>query len=126
VSFAGLLTHSLEIWHPTFDEGDIDDRGQPAVDYAMAAAVAGLVQPRRIREAELLSQAGVVTADHVIFMAPVALSERDRIDRLVTGGRESYEIVGIRRYEFGSVPHLEVDAKRFTADSSLPEDEEGS
>ena len=86
MSFASLLTHSLEVWHPTFDENDTDERGQPAVEYTRTAEVRGLVQPRKLAEAQLLSQAGVVVADHVIFMAPIALAERDRIDRIV-GGR---------------------------------------
>jgi hypothetical protein len=128
MSVVDKLIHSIEVWHPTFDEDDRDERGQPAVSYGdePVASVRGLVDPKTAREVQLLSEAGPVVADHTIhLMLPLELSERDRLDRVIGETRISYEVVGIRRFDFGSFPHLEVDAKRYTAESSEPE-EEGS
>lgn len=127
MSVADKLIHSIEVWHPTFDENDRDELGQPAVSYGdePVAEVNGLVDPKSAREIRLLSEAGAAIADHTIhLLLPLELGERDRLDR-VDGGRQSFEIVGIRRFDFGSFPHLEVDAKRYAADTSQPE-EEGS
>jgi len=126
MSLAARLIHTLEIWRPTFNENDLDDRGQPAVNYALLATVAGLVQPKSVREVALISQAGSTIGDYTIHLEPTDLAESDRIDHVVGAGRESYELTGIRRFDFGSFPHFEVDARRMSADSAAPDWVEGS
>ena len=49
----------------------LDDYGQPVSIEATLASVPGLVQPRRAREVELASQAGVVVADYVGYCDPL-------------------------------------------------------
>ena len=127
MSFAARLIHTLEIWRPTFDEDDLDERGQPAVHTALLSTVAGLVQPTSVREVALISQAGAVIGDYTIHLEPTDLAESDRIDHVISGrGRESYELTGIRRFDFGSFPHFDVDARRMSADSAEADWAEGS
>ena len=127
MSLAARLIHTVEIWRPTFDESDLDDRGQPAVHHALLATIAGLVQPKSVREVALISQAGAVIGDYTIYLLPTDLTESDRIDHVVAGGgRESYELTGIRRFDFGSFPHFEIDARRMSADTAVPDWVEGS
>lgn len=127
MSLAARLIHTLEIWRPTFDESDLDERGQPAVHQALLATVPGLVQPKSVREIALISQAGTTIGDYTIHLEPTDLAESDRIDHVVaSGGRESYELTGIRRFDFGSFPHFEIDARRMSADSAVPDWVQGS
>jgi len=126
MSLVSHLIHTPDIARPTFDESDLDDRGQPAVDYALVATVRGLVLPKTVREIAILSQAGPVLGDHTIHLQPTDLAESDRIDHVIGAGRQSYELTGIRRFDFGSFPHFEVDARRMSADTAVPDWVEGS
>lgn len=114
MSYAARLVHSLVIVTPT--AGADDDYGHPATGTPTTEAVPGLVQPRTARELALLSQAGPPLTDHVIFLGPRQLSsasyiaDADAAGDPLAGGRR-FEIVGIRSFDFGSSPHLEVDVK---------------
>ena len=86
----------------------LDDYGQPITVETTLATVAGLVQPRRAREVELASQAGVVVADCVGYMDPLTgLTTACWVD--VSGIR--YDILSIA--DAGGVGHhLELGLKR--------------
>lgn len=94
-------------------ETDVDEWGQPIrtfdTDYA---TVQGLIQPKTAREEALVSQAGAEAGDHTIYMLRRDLTTADRI-RDAAG--TLYEITGIRDYNFGSLAHLAVDARRVTS-----------
>lgn len=115
MSFASLLTHPLAIVTPTRpDPGDVDERGHAELGPDAVVLVNGLVQPKTYSgsatEAEASHQAGVELSTHTVFLLPRSIGAgawiRDHPDR----GRR-FDITGIRSYEFGTVPHLEVDVK---------------
>jgi hypothetical protein len=110
VSFAGLLTHPLAVVTPTVpDPDDLDDRGYPVAGTPTTTLVNGLVQPRTAREIAAFHNAGAEVSTHIIFLQPMALDAAAYIrDEPDTGRR--FQVVGVRSLEFGSVPHLEVDA----------------
>lgn len=90
-----------------------DDYGQPVRVYAELAAVAGLIQPKTQREVALASQAGAAIGDHTIFLGRTDVTPADRIrDVTEDPAGPIYEIVGVRDFNFGNLPHLEVDARR--------------
>lgn len=107
MSFAARLIHDLTHVAVAFSGTD-DEYGQPAAGTPASTSVRGLVQPRTAREAADSRNAGVPIGDHVIFLAPMQLSERDHF--LFAGDR--FDIVAIRDYAFGGTPHLEVDTRR--------------
>lgn len=116
MSFAGLLVHPLAIVTPAITDPDVvDDYGQPVAGSPTTELVNGMVQPRTHREVLLASQGGAEVGDHVIFLLPrringaAYIADADGSGEL-EGGRR-FEIVGIRSFEFGSVPHLEVDVR---------------
>jgi hypothetical protein len=113
MSFAALLVHSLAIVEPVYEATD-DDYGQPEADDPAVSLVQGMVQPKTAREMALTSQAGAELSDHTIFLLPRRIAAGAWIgdadtDGVLAGGRR-FDITGIRSIEFGSVPHLEVDA----------------
>jgi len=109
---ADRLVHSLVIVTPTADvAGYVDEYGQPVAGIPTSVSVAGLIQPKTAREIALANQAGAELADHVIFLAPRALSTAAYI-RFATDDGDRYQITGIRYFDFGNDPHLEVDARR--------------
>lgn len=114
MSYAARLVHRLAI--VTTAEGADDDYGHPADGSVTTEAVRGLVQPRTAREMALLSQNGVPYSDHVIFLPSMRLdgaayiTDADTSGDPIDGGRR-FEVVGVRSFEFGSTPHLEVDVK---------------
>jgi hypothetical protein len=109
VSFAARLIH--ELTHVATPEGPTrDDYGQPDAGTPVTTAVKGLVQPKSAREIADSRSSGAALGDHVVFLEPMTLSEADHF----LYGTDRLEIVGIRRYEFGRTPHLEVDARRIT------------
>lgn len=114
MSFASRLIHALVIVTPT-DSGDEDEHGQPVAGDPIETAVAGLIQPRSAREVAQTSQAGPEIATHVAYLLPQELSGAAWIRFEPDDGRR-YEITGIRRYEFGGSPHLEVDCRLVTSD----------
>jgi hypothetical protein len=112
VSYAARLIHDLTLVRVPYDAdpGSDDEYGQPPA-VPTSSAVRGLVQPKaNTREQADTRSAGAAVADHVIFLPLLDLSAADHLLR----GSERYEIVGIRRFEFGRSPHLEVDARRVT------------
>lgn len=116
MSFAARLIH--ELTHVATPPTAVDDDyGQPTPGTPVSTAIRGLVQPKSAREMADTRSAGAVIADHVVFLAPMALTEADYF----VHGADRLDIVGIRRYEFGGTPHLEVDARRIAG-----AEEEGS
>lgn len=106
---AGLLSHRLAVVTPTFEvvNGETTPTGQ-SVD-----PVDGLVQPRSAAEVAALSQAGAEVSTHVVFLELRELAAgawiSDNPADVAAGHR--YDVTGVRRFEFGSAPHLEVDAR---------------
>jgi hypothetical protein len=111
VSFSARLVHTLTHIRVPYSGSD-DTYGQPAAATAVEAEVRGLVQPRSIREMEDSRSAGVDIGDHVIFLPLMDVRGADAFER--AGDR--FEVVGVRRFDFGRTPHLEVDARRIDAD----------
>lgn len=114
MSFAALLVHPLAIVEPVYQVTD-DDYGQPERDDPAVSLVRGMVQPKTAREIALTSQAGAELSDHVIFLQPRRIAAGAWIadadaDGVLAGGRR-FDITGVRSIEFGSAPHLEVDAR---------------
>jgi hypothetical protein len=107
MSFAARLIHSLTIVRTVADPDNLDAYGQP-ISTTVEIAVQGLVQPKTAKEMEDFRSAGTEIGDNTIFLAPRVLNSSDSI--LYGDGR--YQIMGIRRFEFGRSPHLEVDARR--------------
>lgn len=113
MAFADRLVHALAIVTPTTDGTD-DDYGQPTEADPVIDVVVGLVQPvtqRRPGETPSSINAGAQLSDHTIYLAPRTLSAAAFI-RYEPDDGDRYEIVGIRDYNFGREPHLEVDCRR--------------
>lgn len=122
MSFRSLLIHSLALVAPS-DEGTLDVDGQPAAGDPVVTPIRGLVQPRsvleRARDRALEGEAGPLIGSHVIFLelqaVPAGAWISDNPDDVDAGRR--YDVVGVRRFEFGTSPHLEVDAQLVTSES---------
>lgn len=101
--------HALVIEHVDFDENDLSEYGQPTAGTPSTTDVHGLVQPRaKIDEMDDSRSAGTEIGTHVVFLPLSAVIEHsDAI--LFDGGR--YEVVGVRRFRYGGLAHLEVDAR---------------
>lgn len=110
MSYASLLTHRLAIVTPTIpDPDDVDAYGDQMRGVDEVVQVRGLVQPRSAKEAASTLNAGAELSTHVIFLLPQRIGQGAYIrDDPDTGRR--FEITGVRSLEFGTVPHLEVDA----------------
>lgn len=113
--------HPLVIERTEYDDTDRDDAGQPTPQTPTATEVKGLVQPRSASgtsgtEVDDYRSAGSEIADHVIFL-PDGTDVR-HADAILWGARR-YNITGIRRFEFGTLAHLEVDALLVTATAPL-------
>jgi hypothetical protein len=111
VSYASLLSHPLAIVTPSAaDPNVVDDYGHAVEGTPTTEVVNGMVQPKSAREIALSGQGGAEIGDYTIFLPSRYLSARAYIrDEPATGRR--FQIMGIRSFEFGTVPHLEVDAK---------------
>lgn len=129
MSYAERLVHTLVIERPYGSDGidvgsdiDLDDYGQPVRVYSAApdaTEVQGLIQPKSAREIALISQAGAALSDHTIFTQRIDLLTSDRIRDITDASNgPTYEIVGIRDFNFGGTPHYEVDAKKITSAST--------
>lgn len=110
MSFAGRLVHTLVIERAT--SGTVDADGQPTRTYAAIATVPGLIEPKSVLERAQANQAGVVIGDYTIHVYPTDVAEADYI--LDATGRV-FQIRGIRNYDFGGSPHLELDALEVAA-----------
>lgn len=120
MSFAARLIHDLAIVTPQDSvSGDVDDYGQPVAGEPDVDLVSGLVQPasaRRNREVALTSQGGAAIADYVVFLERRTLSNAAYI-RFHPDDGDRYEIIGVRDYNFGRSPHLEVDCRRVRSEA---------
>jgi len=120
MSFAGRLVHRLAIIAATTgdpnDVDDLDDYGHVTELGETVTAVRGLVQPRTVKEITAISQAGAAVGDHVIFLLPTNLPgnaylvDADEDGVPLAAGRR-FDVVGVRSFEFGRSPHLEVDVR---------------
>ncbi len=107
MSFAARLVHQLTIVRSVFDDTDPDDEyGQPTVS-TNTLTTRGLIQPKKAEEIAQVASAGAMVADHTIFLLPQLLYGSDVIQ---DDQGQQYKITGIRPYEFGRTPHIEVDA----------------
>ena len=111
MSFAGLLVHPLAIVTPaTPDPDSVDGYGHPIAGTPTVQLVNGMVQPKTARELALASQGGAEVGDHTIYLLPRRINAAAYIRDQPDAGRR-FDIIGIRSFEFGSAPHLEVDCR---------------
>lgn len=122
MSFARRLIHWVGIVTPAQgnpeDPDDLDDHGN--VESAGPDAVTivrALIQPRTVEEIASISQAGLEVSDHIVFMSPrrippSAYFQDADADGILPGGRR-FEVLGVRSFEFGRSPHLEIDVRSF-------------
>jgi len=116
VSFDALLTHTVTVVR-TYDDGTDDEYGQPETSEAVIATVQAAIQPKAEREATLTTQAGVVVADHLIFLRPTDVTTADHLvhDPATCAAPDD---IGPGRYEIVGTPnaaglghHLELDCR---------------
>jgi hypothetical protein len=106
------FVHALTIERTAFDEGVIDEHGQPTPQAATTSSIMGLVQPKsRIDEMEDHRSAGSEVGDHVIFIP--GAPDVEHADAILYG-TERYNIVGVRRFRYGGLAHVEIDARLIT------------
>ena len=118
MSFRARLIHDLAIVTPTVGvEDDVDEYGQPVEGEPDVDFVSGLIQPKSTREVALISQAGAALSDHTIFLALTATVETRSYVRFEPDTGERFEVTGIRTFDFGRSPHLEVDARRIVSEA---------
>lgn len=107
-----MFIHALTITRTSRDYNVLDERGQPTTSGTVVTSVYGLVQPRRVREMLDAESAGSEIGDHVIFI-PIGTDLQS--DDYITYGTDRYQVTGIRRFDFGALAHIEVDARLITA-----------
>lgn len=107
-----MFIHELTMVRTPRDYSSLDDYGQPAAGTPTESTVKGLLQPQRSREVEDHRSAGAEIADHVIFI-PGAIDLQP--DDAFVFADERYEILGIRRFGFGTLAHYAVDVRRVGA-----------
>lgn len=111
MSLANRLIHRLAIVTPTIpDPEDVDEEGNIVHGDPDVVAVRGLIQPKTAREIASLSQGGVEIGDYTIFLLPRTLDGSAYI-RDDPEGLRRFDVTGVRSFEFGRSPHLEVDAR---------------
>lgn len=111
MSFPGLLVHPLAIVSPAAAvPGSDDEYGHPTAGTPAVVLVNGMVQPKTAREIAQVNQAGAEYSDHTIYLLPRRLPANAWIRDEPDAGRR-FDIVGVRSFEFGSAPHLEVDVR---------------
>jgi hypothetical protein len=110
MSFSGLLEHRLALVTPTFAVvgGETVQTGTDVVP------VDGLVQPRTAQEIAALTQAGAEISTHVIFLDLRDVAPGTWISDTPAGTGQRYDITGVRRFDYGGSPHLEIDARLVT------------
>lgn len=121
MSFRNLLVHDLALVTPT-DAGTLDADGQPAAGARVVTPIPGMVQPRSVlahaEDRALEGLAGPLIGSHVIFLELRAIPAGAWISDNpadVDAGRR-YNVLAVRRYEFGTSPHLEIDAELVTSE----------
>jgi len=115
--------HDLTLQTVAFDDTPAarDAAGQP-VRTVSSSSVRGLVQPRRVEEVPDPRSAGAEISDHVVFL-PLA-TPIEHVDAILWGSSR-LQVVGVRRFDFGRLAHLEVEARLVTA-TAVTRDEGGS
>lgn len=109
--------HALQIERTEYDDTDRDEAGQPTPQTPSTTDVMGLVQARaEASEADDYRSAGSQVADHTIFL-PNGTDIR-HADAILWQDRR-YNITGIRRFEYGRLAHIEVDAQLVTTTTPL-------
>lgn len=109
--------HALVIERIEYDEDDLDEANQPSPQTPTSTSVRGLVQPKAtVSEADDYRSAGTQVSDHTIFL-PIG-TELRHADAILQGERR-YNVTGIRRFEYGGLAHLEVDARLVTSTEPL-------
>lgn len=107
MSYAARLVHPLTLAIP-HRTAEPDEYGQPTATDVELVELRGLVQPKTVDEIALVSQAGAEIGDHTIFLLPREIPT----GAYFTNARgERLDVRGVRRYEFGRTPHLEIDAR---------------
>lgn len=108
----GLLEHKLALVTPTLAVvgGETVQTGTAVVP------VDGLIQPKRAEEVAALHQAGAEVSDHVIFLDLRDLAPGTWIsdDQGNPGAGRRFDIIGKPAFDFGSWPHLEINARLVT------------
>jgi hypothetical protein len=111
MSFAARLIHDLSLVKVTYSGTD-DTYGQPPASES-SSLIKGLVQDKTGDEAPDTRSAGVLVADHVVFLA--LSTDIKGADHLIwhRPDRENLrlQVVNVRAFEFGTSPHLEVDCR---------------
>ena len=112
MSLAARLIHRVSIVSRTFDDGSVDEYGQPAPTETTVDDVKALVQPRRSSRRALETNdsrsAGVEISDYIAFLLPRNLAE----SAYLLFRDERYDVIEVRNFAFGRSPHLEVDLRR--------------
>jgi hypothetical protein len=117
MALAQRLVQPLAIVTPT--AGAEDQDGLPTSGAPTVTPVLGLVQPKSAREIAALSQAGADIGTYTILLLPRAVAPGAWVRDEPDAGRR-FDITGIRPYEFGRDPHLELDARLVTAGPETP------
>lgn len=103
------FVHALTLVRPSRNYSSLDDYGQPAEGTPTETSVVGLVQPQRARETDDSRSAGAEIADHVIFLPIIDV---ETTDAFIDASGSRYEVLGVRRFDYGRLRHLEVDCRR--------------
>ena len=119
---ARFLNHRVSIARRvvTLDEGEVvlDDYGQPTTtETTLASTVAAGIQPKSARELAAISQAGVASSSHNIYMLPRDITTADAIvhDASECPVRTdlpdlTFQVVAVPDAA-GAGHHLEIDAQ---------------
>lgn len=111
MSLGARLIHPLAIVTPFVPDPDVvDEYGHQVEGTPDVIQIRGLVQPKTAREIAAVTQAGAEYSDHTIYLLPRRVSGAGYIRDDPDAGRR-FDIVGVRSFEFGRSPHLEVDCK---------------
>jgi len=118
VSFAGLLDHRVYLKRDVA-LGPDDEWGQPTTTEEVSGPFNASIQPKRVREVALVSQAGATIGEYTIFALPRRVRGGDAIihDSAMCGLADDrdyptlrFEVTGVRNAA-GRGHHLEIDAK---------------
>lgn len=104
----GKFIHSLSIERTEYDEDNIDEAGQPTPQTPTTTSVMGLVQPRSASELADYRSAGSEIGAYVIFL-PIETDVRH--GDAVFHGELRFNLQDVRRFDYGGLAHLEVDAE---------------
>lgn len=107
MSFSARLVHELTLSIP-HRAADPDEYGQPVATAVEEVTLRGLVQPKDVQEIALVSQAGAEIGDHTVYLLPREIPT----GAWLTNERgERLDVRGVKRFDFGRTPHLELDVR---------------